>query len=77
VESARAATGLPALIGFGVATGADARRAAALADGVVVGSALVERLTASDPVAEVSGLAREIVAGLTRSRSGSEEPHAG
>ena len=76
VQAARAATGLPALIGFGVATGADARRAAALADGVVVGSALVERLEAADPVAEASALAREIVAGLSAGRPG-EEPDAG
>ena len=79
VRRARTATGLPALVGFGVATGADARRAGALADGVVVGSALVERLSGADPVAEAAGLAREIVAGLTPDGSAAEpraEPHA-
>jgi tryptophan synthase alpha chain len=64
VQAARAATGLPALIGFGVGSGADARRVAPLADGVVVGSALIERLSAADPVGEVSALGREIVAAL-------------
>jgi tryptophan synthase alpha chain len=37
----RAATSLPVCIGFGIATGEQARAAAALADGVVVGSAIV------------------------------------
>ena len=37
----RAATSLPVCIGFGIATPEQARAAAALADGVVVGSAIV------------------------------------
>ena len=37
----RAATSLPVCIGFGIATAAQARAAAALADGIVVGSAIV------------------------------------
>jgi tryptophan synthase alpha chain len=74
VRRARAATGLPALVGFGVTSGADAERAAALADGVVVGSALVERLATADPVAEAAALAREIVAGLARAGSSPEDP---
>ena len=74
VRRARAATGLPALVGFGVTTGADAERAAALADGVVVGSALVERLATADPVAAAAAFGREIVAGLARAGSSPEEP---
>lgn len=48
----RAAAGLPIAIGFGIATPEAARQAASLADGVVVGSALVE-------AAERAGRARE------------------
>ena len=52
VERARAcARGLPIAVGFGIATPAVARRAALMADGVVVGSALVRE-------AEVAGRAR-------------------
>ncbi len=44
VRRFRRATELPLAIGFGIATGTQAAAAAALGDGVVVGSALVERL---------------------------------
>jgi tryptophan synthase alpha chain len=40
----RARTGLPIAVGFGIADGDQARAVARFADGVVVGSALVERL---------------------------------
>jgi tryptophan synthase alpha chain len=57
----RAAAGLPIAIGFGIATPQTARQAAGLADGVVVGSALVE-------AAERGGRAREqVVERLARS----------
>jgi tryptophan synthase alpha chain len=46
VARVRAATSLPVAVGFGIATGEQARAVARLADGVVVGSALVERLAA-------------------------------
>jgi tryptophan synthase alpha chain len=39
---ARAATTKPLYAGFGISTGAQARAAAALVDGIVVGSAAVE-----------------------------------
>jgi tryptophan synthase alpha chain len=42
VERARAVTELPLLAGFGIATPAQAAEAAALADGVVVGSRAVQ-----------------------------------
>ena len=41
VERLRAASGLPICVGFGISTPAQARAAADLADGVVVGSAIV------------------------------------
>lgn len=44
VARVREATRLPVALGFGIREGAQARQAARFADGVVVGSALVERL---------------------------------
>lgn len=55
VARVRAATTLPVAVGFGIATGEQARAVARLADGVVVGSALVERLGAG------AGPARELL----------------
>jgi tryptophan synthase alpha chain len=40
----REASGAKVAVGFGIKTGEDARRVAALADGVVVGSAIVQRV---------------------------------
>ncbi len=42
---------LPVAVGFGIGTGEQARRVAGFADGVVVGSALVERLGNDPPAA--------------------------
>ena len=44
IKRVRAAVSLPLAVGFGLATAEQARTVARLADGVVVGSALVERL---------------------------------
>jgi len=44
VRRARAASGLPAAVGFGVKSSADAEKLWAMAEGVVVGSSLIERL---------------------------------
>jgi len=66
-------TALPVAVGFGVKTAASARGLAANADGVVVGSALVDALRASlDPngkatagtVTAVTDLARELAEGV-------------
>lgn len=65
----RAATTLPVLVGFGVSTPAQAARVAGYADGVVVGSALVERL-GRDGVA--AGL--EFLAGLRTALDGIRSP---
>ena len=51
VARVRAATPLPLAIGFGISTAAQARAVAHLADGVVVGSALVECLGRDGPEA--------------------------
>lgn len=66
VAAARAAIGLPVVVGFGIATPEDARRVAGLADGVVVGSALLRRIEgAADPVAAARALAAELIPALT------------
>jgi tryptophan synthase alpha chain len=44
IAAVRAVTTLPVVVGFGISEPADAARVAKLADGVVVGSALVERM---------------------------------
>jgi tryptophan synthase alpha chain len=49
VARVRAATDLPVAVGFGIATADQARQVARLADGVVVGSALVDRLEREGP----------------------------
>jgi len=46
IARVRTATALPIAVGFGIAGGEQARAVARLADGVVVGSALVERVAA-------------------------------
>lgn len=49
----RANTDLPVVVGFGIGDPGAARRAARLADGVVVGSAFVERIGRDGPAAAV------------------------
>ena len=58
----RAATTLPICIGFGIATASQARAAAALADGVVVGSAIVR--AAETSVEAAVALAIELRRGI-------------
>jgi len=63
VARAREAAGdLPIAIGFGISTPDSARRAARLADGVVVGSALVAAAEGAGPgrIAAVESLARDL-----------------
>lgn len=66
VEAAkvRAVTGKPTVVGFGIDSGARAKQAAAKADGVVVGSAIVRRIeegcTPEQRVASVEALVREL-----------------
>lgn len=58
----RAATTLPICIGFGIATAVQARSAAALADGVIVGSAIVR--AAETSVEAAVALAAELRRGI-------------
>jgi tryptophan synthase alpha chain len=52
----RAVTDKPLAVGFGVSTAEDVRAIAKIADGIVVGSALVEACSAANPVAAVREL---------------------
>jgi len=68
VERVRRCTTLPVAVGLGVSTAAQAAEVAQYADGVIVGSAFVQRLlSAADPAAGCAGvadLAAELAAGL-------------
>lgn len=67
LDAIREASGAPVAVGFGIRTAADARRFAAIADGVVVGSALVDAVAAG-PVAgapeRVAALIRDLAAAM-------------
>jgi len=63
VARLRAASPLPVAVGFGISTPAQARAAAGLADGVVVGSAIVEALGTGGPGA-AERLVRELAAAV-------------
>jgi tryptophan synthase alpha chain len=67
VALVREATGAPVCVGFGIKTAADAARVGAIADGVVVGTALVQRgldAGAAGAAAAIAALVAELRAGL-------------
>ena len=63
LDAIRAAARAPVAVGFGIKTPDDARRVAAVADGVVVGSALVARVGDGPPAGAAARVA-ELVASL-------------
>jgi tryptophan synthase alpha chain len=64
---ARRATDLPLAVGFGISTPEHAVRVARIADGVIVGSALVKTVaTARDPVAAARSFVASLRAGINR-----------
>ena len=63
VERIRALTGLPVCVGFGIKTPERAADIAKVADGVVVGSAIVDRIGAGDSVADVLGFVKDLADG--------------
>jgi tryptophan synthase alpha chain len=63
VARVRAVSPLPVAVGFGISTPDQAHRAAAVADGVVVGSAIVDALGTGGPGA-AERLVRELVAAV-------------
>jgi tryptophan synthase alpha chain len=66
VARVRAATALPLAVGFGISTPEQAAQVAAIADGVVVGSALVKLGAAAEPVARIRELAAALAQGAHR-----------
>lgn len=63
VQRIRAVTHLPVAVGFGISTPAQAAAAARAADGVVVGSALMDALMTGG-IDAMAGLARQLVAAV-------------
>ncbi len=62
-------TDLPVCVGFGVKTAEQARTIAASADGVVVGTAIVDAIaSASDPAGAVAGLVASLSQGVRAAR---------
>jgi len=66
VERIRSAAGVPVAVGFGIRTPEHAAAAAESADGVVIGSALVERLGKTDATADAVEAARDYLAPIRR-----------
>jgi tryptophan synthase alpha chain len=67
----RAGSSAPVMVGFGIKTAADATRVAAVADGVVVGSAIVDRIAKAPPGAAaqtVGEFVRELAAAVRAPR---------
>jgi tryptophan synthase alpha chain len=64
VEKIRKVTNVPVAVGFGVATPEDAAKVAAIADGVIVGSAIVKLIAThrqkADMVKQVGGFVRSL-----------------
>ena len=66
VARIKAATDLPVVVGFGITTPDAAEAIARVADGCVVGSAIVRLMGERRPVSEVLDRVREIAAGAHR-----------
>ena len=63
VARIKAKTDLPVIVGFGINTPAKSRAIAGIADGAVVGSAIVSQIAAGKPVAEVLEFVRGLAEG--------------
>jgi tryptophan synthase alpha chain len=63
VARIKAATDLPVIVGFGITSADSARAIASVADGCVVGSAIVKEIGAGKPVAEVLDFVSKLAAG--------------
>jgi tryptophan synthase alpha chain len=70
VRAVRAASRVPVVIGFGVSTPEQARALGGLADGVVVGSAIVQRVAGPGPVKARAAAVRRFVGSLARALRG-------
>lgn len=68
VQRVRRHTNLPLAIGFGIGTGEQAAAVSEIAEGVIVGSALVKAAGSPEGIAAVRKLGTELAAGSHRSR---------
>lgn len=66
VARIRAGAGLPVVVGFGISTPEAAEAIASVADGVVVGSAIVKQIGEGRPVPEILDFVRDLAAGAHR-----------
>ncbi len=66
VARIKAATELPVIVGFGIATPEAAQEIAGVADGCVVGSAIVKQIGEGKPIAEILDYVRSLAAGAHR-----------
>ncbi len=66
VARIKSATDLPVIVGFGIKTPEASEAIAKVADGAVVGSAIVERIGAGDSVADVLGFVASLAEGAHR-----------
>jgi tryptophan synthase alpha chain len=67
LDAIRTGAGAPVMVGFGIKTASDAARVAMVADGVVVGSAIVDRIAKAPPGAAadaVEAFVRELAASV-------------
>ena len=72
VARIKAASDLPVVVGFGIRTPERARDVAAVADGVVVGSAIVERIGRREGVGDVLDYVRALADGAHAARGGQD-----
>jgi len=66
VARIKAATDLPVIVGFGIKTPEASEKIASIADGAVVGSAIVERIGRGDSPADVLAFVATLAAGAHR-----------
>ena len=66
VARIKAATDIPVIVGFGVNTPEKAEAIASIADGTVVGSAIVSKIAAGEPVADVLAFVKTLSDGAHR-----------
>ena len=70
LQKIRQATATPFMVGFGIKTTSDIARLAPHADGLVVGSALLERISAAtDPATETQQYIRSLAAAMVAGKS--------
>ena len=63
VARIKSATDLPVVVGFGIKTPEHSQAIASVADGAVVGSAIVERIGAGEPVSDVLKFVKDLADG--------------